>query len=241
MNGQGRDYRTTDLGTSDHGLFSRERTQRGTDGLAATILNPLPTSSSQSHRARRKILAAREDSDEQQCKERQAVVVMSKNGCIIARLAVDARTFCKVLSCLNAGDFEDGVQDEAGRWVNTSNDWTRREAAADKDDKAFALFHGECIYPNGQFAALAGFLAGTTSSIALSALSVRGYLQIRRRMKRFGKVSGEKVSLSAVEDALAGGIPAIWFARRGRHPHASRREQRRSAHRPDQRTEAHAR
>jgi len=34
-----------------------------------------------------------------------------------------------------------------------------------------------------------------------------GYLHIRGRMKRFAKVSGEMVSLSAIEDALAGAFP----------------------------------
>lgn len=34
-----------------------------------------------------------------------------------------------------------------------------------------------------------------------------GYLHVRGRMKRFAKVSGEMVSLSAVEDALAGAFP----------------------------------
>ena len=34
-----------------------------------------------------------------------------------------------------------------------------------------------------------------------------GYLHIRGRIKRFAKVSGEMVSLSAVEDALAGAFP----------------------------------
>jgi acyl-[acyl-carrier-protein]-phospholipid O-acyltransferase/long-chain-fatty-acid--[acyl-carrier-protein] ligase len=34
-----------------------------------------------------------------------------------------------------------------------------------------------------------------------------GYLHIRGRLKRFAKVSGEMVSLSAVEDALAGAFP----------------------------------
>jgi acyl-[acyl-carrier-protein]-phospholipid O-acyltransferase/long-chain-fatty-acid--[acyl-carrier-protein] ligase len=34
-----------------------------------------------------------------------------------------------------------------------------------------------------------------------------GYLHIRGRLKRFAKVSGEMVSLTAVEDALAGGFP----------------------------------
>jgi acyl-[acyl-carrier-protein]-phospholipid O-acyltransferase/long-chain-fatty-acid--[acyl-carrier-protein] ligase len=33
------------------------------------------------------------------------------------------------------------------------------------------------------------------------------YLHIRGRMKRFAKVSGEMVSLTAVEDALAGAFP----------------------------------
>ncbi len=34
-----------------------------------------------------------------------------------------------------------------------------------------------------------------------------GYLHIRGRMKRFAKISGEMVSLTAVEDALAGAFP----------------------------------
>ena len=34
-----------------------------------------------------------------------------------------------------------------------------------------------------------------------------GYLQVRGRLKRFAKVSGEMVSLTAVEDALAGAFP----------------------------------
>ena len=34
-----------------------------------------------------------------------------------------------------------------------------------------------------------------------------GYLYIQGRMKRFAKVSGEMVSLTAVEDALAGAFP----------------------------------
>jgi acyl-[acyl-carrier-protein]-phospholipid O-acyltransferase/long-chain-fatty-acid--[acyl-carrier-protein] ligase len=34
-----------------------------------------------------------------------------------------------------------------------------------------------------------------------------GYLFVRGRMKRFAKVSGEMVSLTAVEDALAGAFP----------------------------------
>jgi acyl-[acyl-carrier-protein]-phospholipid O-acyltransferase/long-chain-fatty-acid--[acyl-carrier-protein] ligase len=38
-------------------------------------------------------------------------------------------------------------------------------------------------------------------------VDAEGYLQIRGRMKRFAKVSGEMVSLAAVEDALAGAFP----------------------------------
>ena len=38
-------------------------------------------------------------------------------------------------------------------------------------------------------------------------ISADGYLEIRGRMKRFAKVSGEMVSLTAVEDALAGAFP----------------------------------
>jgi acyl-[acyl-carrier-protein]-phospholipid O-acyltransferase/long-chain-fatty-acid--[acyl-carrier-protein] ligase len=38
-------------------------------------------------------------------------------------------------------------------------------------------------------------------------VDAEGYLHIRGRMKRFAKVSGEMVSLTAVEDALAGAFP----------------------------------
>ena len=38
-------------------------------------------------------------------------------------------------------------------------------------------------------------------------VDTEGYLHIRGRMKRFAKVSGEMVSLTAVEDALAGAFP----------------------------------
>lgn len=39
------------------------------------------------------------------------------------------------------------------------------------------------------------------------AVDADGYLHIRGRMKRFAKISGEMVSLTAVEDALAGAFP----------------------------------
>jgi acyl-[acyl-carrier-protein]-phospholipid O-acyltransferase/long-chain-fatty-acid--[acyl-carrier-protein] ligase len=39
------------------------------------------------------------------------------------------------------------------------------------------------------------------------AVDAEGYMSIRGRMKRFAKVSGEMVSLTAVEDALAGAFP----------------------------------
>lgn len=38
-------------------------------------------------------------------------------------------------------------------------------------------------------------------------VDVDGYLHIRGRMKRFAKISGEMVSLTAIEDALAGAFP----------------------------------
>jgi acyl-[acyl-carrier-protein]-phospholipid O-acyltransferase/long-chain-fatty-acid--[acyl-carrier-protein] ligase len=38
-------------------------------------------------------------------------------------------------------------------------------------------------------------------------VDAQGYLHVRGRMKRFAKVSGEMVSLTAVEDALAGAFP----------------------------------
>jgi acyl-[acyl-carrier-protein]-phospholipid O-acyltransferase/long-chain-fatty-acid--[acyl-carrier-protein] ligase len=38
-------------------------------------------------------------------------------------------------------------------------------------------------------------------------VDAEGYLYVRGRMKRFAKVSGEMVSLTAVEDALAGAFP----------------------------------
>jgi len=56
---------------------------------------------------------------------------------------------------------------------------------------------------NAQFQALGGWYdTGDIVSVDPS-----GYLHIRGRMKRFAKVSGEMVSLTAVEDALAGAFP----------------------------------
>ena len=57
--------------------------------------------------------------------------------------------------------------------------------------------------PNAQFQALGGWY--DTGDIV--AVDADGYLHIRGRMKRFAKVSGEMVSLTAVEDALAGAFP----------------------------------
>jgi acyl-[acyl-carrier-protein]-phospholipid O-acyltransferase/long-chain-fatty-acid--[acyl-carrier-protein] ligase len=56
---------------------------------------------------------------------------------------------------------------------------------------------------NAKFLALGGWY--DTGDIV--SVDAEGYLHIRGRMKRFAKVSGEMVSLSAVEDALAGAFP----------------------------------
>ncbi len=56
---------------------------------------------------------------------------------------------------------------------------------------------------NAKFHALDGWY--DTGDIV--SVDAEGYLHIRGRMKRFAKVSGEMVSLSAVEDALAGAFP----------------------------------
>jgi acyl-[acyl-carrier-protein]-phospholipid O-acyltransferase/long-chain-fatty-acid--[acyl-carrier-protein] ligase len=56
---------------------------------------------------------------------------------------------------------------------------------------------------NGKFQALGGWY--DTGDIV--SVDDAGYLHILGRMKRFAKVSGEMVSLTAVEDALAGAFP----------------------------------
>jgi acyl-[acyl-carrier-protein]-phospholipid O-acyltransferase/long-chain-fatty-acid--[acyl-carrier-protein] ligase len=56
---------------------------------------------------------------------------------------------------------------------------------------------------NAKFKALGGWY--DTGDIV--GLDAEGYLHILGRMKRFAKVSGEMVSLTAVEDALAGAFP----------------------------------
>ncbi|MDI1248594.1 MAG: AMP-binding protein [Lacunisphaera sp.] len=57
--------------------------------------------------------------------------------------------------------------------------------------------------PNAAFRALDGWY--DTGDIVH--VDADGYLHIRGRLKRFAKVSGEMVSLTAVEDALAGAFP----------------------------------
>jgi len=59
------------------------------------------------------------------------------------------------------------------------------------------------VEANAKFQALDGWY--DTGDIV--SVDAEGYLHIRGRMKRFAKVSGEMVSLSAVEDALAGAFP----------------------------------
>jgi len=56
---------------------------------------------------------------------------------------------------------------------------------------------------NAKFQALGGWY--DTGDIV--SVDADGYLHIRGRLKRFAKVSGEMVSLTAVEDALAGAFP----------------------------------
>jgi acyl-[acyl-carrier-protein]-phospholipid O-acyltransferase/long-chain-fatty-acid--[acyl-carrier-protein] ligase len=56
---------------------------------------------------------------------------------------------------------------------------------------------------NAKFTALGGWY--DTGDIV--SVDAEGYLFIRGRLKRFAKVSGEMVSLTAVEDALAGAFP----------------------------------
>src|SRR5665647_1712425 len=56
---------------------------------------------------------------------------------------------------------------------------------------------------NAKFLALDGWY--DTGDIV--SVDADGYLHIRGRLKRFAKVSGEMVSLTAVEDALAGAFP----------------------------------
>jgi acyl-[acyl-carrier-protein]-phospholipid O-acyltransferase/long-chain-fatty-acid--[acyl-carrier-protein] ligase len=58
---------------------------------------------------------------------------------------------------------------------------------------------------NEKFLALGGWY--DTGDIV--AVDADGYLHIRGRLKRFAKVSGEMVSLTAVEDALAGAFPQL--------------------------------
>ena len=56
---------------------------------------------------------------------------------------------------------------------------------------------------NARFQALGGWY--DTGDIAT--VDAQGFVQLRGRLKRFAKISGEMVSLTAVEDALAGAFP----------------------------------
>jgi acyl-[acyl-carrier-protein]-phospholipid O-acyltransferase/long-chain-fatty-acid--[acyl-carrier-protein] ligase len=58
---------------------------------------------------------------------------------------------------------------------------------------------------NAKFHALNGWY--DTGDIAH--LDPEGYLRIIGRLKRFAKISGEMISLTAVEDALAGAFPQL--------------------------------
>jgi len=62
-------------------------------------------------------------------------------------------------------------------------------------------------YLNGDANAKFQALSGWYDTGDIVSVDAEGYLHIRGRMKRFAKVSGEMVSLSAVEDALAGAFP----------------------------------
>ncbi len=70
---------------------------------------------------------------------------------------------------------------------------------------------------NEKFKALGGWY--DTGDIV--SVDPEGYLFIRGRLKRFAKVSGEMVSLTAVEDALAGAFPQYGLRLPGGRRHAA--------------------
>ena len=78
------------------------------------------------------------------------------------------------------------------------------------DDGGRLFVHGPNVmkgYLNPEANAKFHALGGWYDTGDIVSVDADGYLHVRGRVKRFAKVSGEMVSLSAVEDALAGAFP----------------------------------